>query len=220
MKLSRCNLRLRNNIEVPYTSRCRTSKAFKKDLLSYNILTFEYDKLKIEMKTKLTFICLTILATLTSSCDENISTKSESVENYIRLLKSNQYRSDNLPLFTYQDIPFLLEYRNETQLITNYPRNMISSYYQPECALGMYVLWTIESIRAISINSTSLMQRFPSQNPILALKNSTELKLVSDNTSHSIVAKAYSDWWTSNKNIDFNTFKNIDPLEKTDYKWH
>ena len=169
---------------------------------------------------KLTFIYLTILAILPSSCDENSNTKSESVENYIQLLKSNQYQFDNLPLFTYQDIPFLLEYRNETQMITNYPRNMISSYYQPECTLGMYVLWTIESIRAVSINSGFLIKRFPSQNPILALRNSNELVLVSDNTSHSIAAKAYYDWWTNNKNKDFNTFNNIDPLKNTDYKWH
>lgn len=169
---------------------------------------------------KLIFICLTILAVLTSSCDNDPITKSETVENYIQLLKSNQYQSDNLPLFTYQDIPFLLEYRNDTHIITDYPRNMISSYYQPECTLGMYVLWTVESIRAVSINSDLLIERFPSQNPILALRNSNELVLVSDNTSHSIAAKAYYDWWTNNKNKDFNTFNHIDPLENTDYKWH
>ena len=84
----------------------------------------------------------------------------------------------------------------------------------------MYVLWTVESIRAVSINSDLLIERFPSQNPILALRNSNELVLVSDNTSHSIAAKAYYDWWTNNKNKDFNTFNHIDPLENTDYKWH
>lgn len=84
----------------------------------------------------------------------------------------------------------------------------------------MYVLWTIESIRAVSINSQYLIKRFPSQNPILALRDSDELELVSDNTSHRIAAKSYYDWWNDNTHRDFNDFKNIDPLKDTDYKWH
>ena len=62
--------------------------------------------------------------------------------------------------------------------------------------------------------------RFPSQNPLLTLRNSVELSLVSDNVSHSIAAKAYYDWWETNKNKNFDDFKNIDPLADTDYKWH
>lgn len=172
------------------------------------------------MKTKLIFSWLTAMVLLTSSCDEKSVVKSESVENYIEQLKANKYNSDNLPSFTYQDIPFLLENRNDTQLITNFPRNFISSYYQSDCTVGMYVLWTIESIRAVSINSQFLTQRFPSQNPLLALRNSNEFKPVSDNASHLIAAQAYYDWWTINKLQDFDTFKNIDPLKDTDYKWH
>jgi hypothetical protein len=146
--------------------------------------------------------------------------KSDSVETYIAQLKANKVSSDNLPSLTHQDIPILLENRNDTQIITNFPRNLISSYYQPECTVGMYILWTIESIRAVSINSQFLIQRFPSQNPILTLRNSTELKLISDSASHLIAAQAYYDWWTKNKSKDFDTFKNIDPLNSTDYKWH
>jgi hypothetical protein len=142
------------------------------------------------------------------------------VETYIELLKTNQYDSLNLPSFTYMDISALLQYRNETQIITNFPHNPISSLYGPECKLGMYILWTIESIRAVSINSEYLIMRFPSQNPILALRVSDELNLVSDNASHTIAADAYFDWWENNKNKDFDDFKNIDPLEDVDYRWH
>jgi hypothetical protein len=144
----------------------------------------------------------------------------ERVERYIELLKSNQYDSLNLPAFTYKDIPTLLKYRNETQMITNFPNNMISSLYGPDCKLGMYVLWTIESIRAIAINSKYLIMRFPSQNPILALRDSEELDLVYDNESHEVAAKAYFDWWEDNKHKDFDEFKNIDPLLATEYRWH
>jgi len=62
--------------------------------------------------------------------------------------------------------------------------------------------------------------RFPSQNPILALRDSTEMKLVYDTLSHDVAAKAYNDWWENNKLKDFNDFKSIDPLAGTNYKWH
>ncbi|MDX9696494.1 MAG: DUF4943 family protein [Bacteroidales bacterium] len=154
------------------------------------------------------------------ACDKNHQEATENldVETYIDLLKSNQYDSLNLPEFTYNDIPELLQYRNENQLITDFPHNPISSLWESECKLGIYVLWTIESIRAVSINSEYLIMRFPSQNPVL--KDSDGLELVSDSISHKIAADAYYDWWENNKDKDFDDFKNIDPLENTGYGWH
>ena len=143
---------------------------------------------------------------------------SPEVETYINQLRSGKYESAELPAFNSADIPALLVYRNETTMITNFPHNGISSLWAPECKLGMYVLWTIESIRAVEINSKYLIGRFPSQNPILALRNSAELKLVYDDTSHNEAAKAYYDWWHSI--YIFKDKMKIDPLEKTDYRWH
>ncbi len=140
------------------------------------------------------------------------------VETYINQLITNQYESPELPAFKSSDIPALLRYRNETMIITNFPHNGISSLWAPECKLGMYVLWTIESIRAVEINSKYLIGRFPSQNPILALRASAELKLVYDDISQKEAAKVYYDWWHS-----IHIFKdkmNIDPLKNTDYRWH
>ncbi len=50
-----------------------------------------------------------------TSCDkqDNKITINPVVETYIKLLKSNQYDSLNLPSLTYKDIPALLQYRNE-----------------------------------------------------------------------------------------------------------
>jgi hypothetical protein len=171
------------------------------------------------MKTLKTFILLIAIVGLIS-CDDNKEISNLTVDRYVELLKANQYDSINLPAFTYNDIPALLKYRNETQVITNFPHNGISSLYAPDCTLGMYVLWTIESIRAVSINSEYLIMRFPSQNPILALRDSTELKLVYDETSHQTIAKSYYDWWENSKQKNFNEFKNIDPLAETKYRWH
>jgi hypothetical protein len=103
-------------------------------------------------------------------------------------------------------------------VISDFPHNGISSLWAPECKLGMYVLWTIESIRAVEIESIYLIGRFPSQNPILALRASQELNLVYDTKSHEEAAKAYYDWWYSSYIL--NDKMNIDPLKDTDYRWH
>lgn len=140
------------------------------------------------------------------------------VDNYIDLLKSGKYDSLRLPAFTPADIPALLMYRNEGQIITDFPHNPISSFWNPECRLGVYVLWTIESIRATSINSKYVVMGFPSLNPMLALKNTEDLDLVEDVESHEKAAKAYYDWWYSDSSYDI--IKSIDPLINTEYKWH
>jgi hypothetical protein len=140
------------------------------------------------------------------------------VETYINQLKSNSYKASELPAFKPSDIPALLEYRNSTIVISNFPHNGISSLWGPECKLGMYVLWTIESIRAVEINSKYLIGRFPSQNPILAFRDAPELDLVYDTKSHEVAAKAYYDWWYSSYML--NDKMNIDPLKDTDYRWH
>lgn len=173
------------------------------------------------MKTLTHLIFLFLIVSLIS-CDKNEIDEINNldVEKYIELLKSNQYDSLNLPAFTYTDIPALLEYRNDNQIITNFPHNGISSLYAPDCTLGMYVLWTIESIRSVAIKSENLIMRFPSQNPILAIRDDDELTLVYSIESHQIAANAYFEWWVNNKQNDFNDFKNIDPLISTDYRWH
>lgn len=173
------------------------------------------------MKT-LNCLFLLLIAVSLFSCDhedfEGIN--NPEVELYIRQLKSNEYDSFQLPAFTSKDIPALLAYRNETEPLTDFPRNPISSFYGPECPLGMYVLWTIESIRAEAIQSKFLVMGFPSQNPVLAKRDSEELQLVFDNSAHSAAAEAYFDWWQTNKDKDFDKFKAIDPLGKTAYRWH
>jgi hypothetical protein len=156
-----------------------------------------------------------IILTSFAGCEKN---SNPGVEEYISQLKSNQYTSYELPGFQLSDIPALLNYRNDTRVITNFPHNGISSLWVPECKLGMFVLWTIESIRAVEINSASLIGRFPSQNPILALRNSFQLELVYDDKSHIEAAKAYYDWWYSAYLLSDKM--RMDPLKDTGYKWH
>lgn len=166
-------------------------------------------------------IVLTPFLICLQSCDKNDSdiAKNKSVEQFIKSLKLGEYESSFLPDFTYKDIPALLQYRNEKFIIAKFPKNPISSLAMPECNLGMFVLWTIESIRVVSIDSTNLVMNFPSQNPILGLRLSDELQIVMDELSHNIAAKAYYDWWENNKMKEFDEFNIIDPLHETDYRW-
>ncbi|MGE5394435.1 MAG: DUF4943 family protein [Candidatus Saccharibacteria bacterium] len=168
---------------------------------------------------KLIIVFVSLMTLLSCRKDNLVETKNANVDQFVVLLKSGKYDAADLPAFTFQDIPALLTYRDEAQKISNFPRNGISSYYQQDCTLGLYILWTIESIRAVAINSKNLFGRFPSQNPLLEKSDYSELFL-DTNESNKIASKAYYDWWTSNSRKDFNEFKNIDPLKNTVYKWH
>jgi Domain of unknown function (DUF4943) len=167
------------------------------------------------MKSPVKLVILALVFGLIG-CEKQVD--NPSVNTYINQLKSNSYASPELPVFQLSDIPALLKYRNETMIITNFPHNGISSLWVPECKLGMYVLWTIESIRAVEVKSKYLIGRFPSQNPILALRASTELKLVYDDNSQNEAAEAYYHWWHAV--YIFSDKMKTDPLGETDYRWH
>src|SRR5690606_5236554 len=171
------------------------------------------------MKTlKILTFCVSLISIL--GCDKDSEElKNVDVEKYVEQLKKGEYESFDLPAFTYKDIPALLVYRNETQTITDFPHNGISSLWMPECSLGMYVLWTIESIRAVAIDSEYLIGRFPSQNAI-GQQRDEPFDLESGNEIQEMVSKAYYDWWEDNKHKDFDNFKNIDPLSDLEYRWH
>jgi len=169
------------------------------------------------MKTKIIWLLL-FSSCFVLSCEKQ-DTYNPEVENYIDLLKTGSYDSHELPEFHSSDIPALLKYRNDTLMITDFPHNGLSSLWGPDCKLGMYVLWTIESIRAVEINSKYLSWgRFPSLNPILAYRDSLELKIVRDKKSHTVATQAYYDWWHSHPIIKDKM--EIDPLKKTPYRWH
>jgi len=174
------------------------------------------------MKTlKLFIILLSLLAFF--GCEEKTEEKlqQEEVKKYVNALKANQYNDRDFPAFSYKHIDELLKYRNEKNVITTFPRNPISSLYQEECELGTYILWTIESIRAIAINSEFLIGSFPSQNPILELQDSEEFVPIPYNSeAYQILSNAYYAWWISNKDKTLIEIMAIDPLGNTIYKWH
>jgi len=165
------------------------------------------------MKTKCILLFLSLFL-ISIGCEKQNTTE---VENYFALLKSGRYDSYDMPEFKPSDIPTLLKYIYYTTSITKFPRNAISSYMKMKCSLGMFVLWTIESIRAVEIQSERLIGRFPSQNPFLQLKV-TPFDWVFDNVAQMVAAKAYNDWWHSDHRFQHKI--KIDPLKDTPYRWH
>lgn len=137
---------------------------------------------------------------------------------YIHLLRTNQYESNRMPKFNPSDIPFFLKFRNDPQLIQNFPRNPISSFMNEEVRLGVIVLWTIESIRTSGLNpNVHPFDRYPSLNPAI-FKKSTHMSLLPDeHEDFKKVADAYYNWWHSDS--DFESIKQVDPLSGTDYQW-
>lgn len=140
------------------------------------------------------------------------------VESYVDQLRSNSYGDRELPPFQAADITALLEYRNDTTTITDYPHNMLSSLWLPECKLGVYVLWTIESIRAVAIDSEYLIGSFPSLNPVLAYRDSSYLVLSNEVEAQTAAAAAYYSWWNSGSILE--TRLKTDPLAESEYRWH
>lgn len=172
------------------------------------------------MKTlKILIYCASLISILGCDKYESKELKDVDVKKFVEQLKKGEYESFDLPAFTYKDIPALLVYKNETQIITDFPHNGISSLWMPECTLGMYVLWTIESIRAVAIDSEYLIGRFPSQNPIMQQREEP-FALASGNEIQQLISKAYYEWWEDNKHKNFNNFKKIDPLSDLEYRWH
>lgn len=166
------------------------------------------------MKEKILILILTFIFTLTGC--KKVALENMSVRTYIKLLKSESYDFMELPPFKPGDIPELLNYASDDFVLKTYPPNPLSSCYAQECRLGIYVMWTIESIRKSATEATPSFGRFPSLNPILALKN-PDGSAIDPDKSQQETAKAYLDWWNSDS--DFEKIKNNNPLDATNYTW-
>lgn len=159
------------------------------------------------------------------SCERNIDDNQPEAEYFIDLLRSGEYDALKLPKLTSESIPTLLKYADSKEHLIHFPVNPISSFYREECRLGIYVLWIIEAIRLAPNKSEDGTMPFASQNPLLIRKENADSAQfqpldTDDETSHSQVAQAYRDWWKNHENMLFFLYKNVDPLEGSEYQWH
>ena len=146
------------------------------------------------------------------------------IDTLFRIFKSNQYSALHivgLPTLFWEDIPQLLAYGDDETLLTDFPRNFISSYRQENCYTGILALWLIESIRIAERREiTSPLQRFPSQNPILQPIGRERLrKKPNTQEEMDLFYRAYRRWWKEVKHMDKKEASQIDPLEGAGFEW-
>lgn len=146
------------------------------------------------------------------------------VGQYMDQLVAGTYTDWELPDFSPEAIPALLEYADDSTSVSVFPRNGLSSFYQPEVSLGMLALWTVESIRVRDLVASTPrgFGRFPSLNPALGLRASPVLELAISYETQLGAARAYRSWWDSRILMggDFEKLRRIDPLAGTAWCWH
>ena len=148
------------------------------------------------------------------SCNKEDSTPS-GVEIFIKTLKEDKSETIETTDLSSENISELLTHSNDEQKISNFTRNPLSSFYLDEVNLGMYVLWTIESIRMKEINDPGFYL-YASLNPRIINVSSGEL--VDQDIILPEVAKAYFEWWNSSLLLEEK--RQINPLDGLDLSWN
>jgi len=113
------------------------------------------------------------------------------------------------------NISELLDHSEDNRLISNFPRNPLSSFYMEKVSLGIYVLWTIESIRKDKSKDPEFYL-FASLNPRIVRSSTGEL--VDQDAILTVVRKAYTNWWSSSLAIEDKLV--VDPLQDLDLRWN
>jgi len=146
-----------------------------------------------------------------------------SISKLINTLKINTFKQStfDISLLVWNDIPKLLAYGGSTLIITNFPRNPLSSYCLKECKLGIIMLWLVEAIRLNEGKSSyNPFKRYASLNPILSAKG--QKTITSENNTLEFLKisyEAYKKWWSEANLIGKDKAKNINPLAETGLRW-
>jgi hypothetical protein len=143
------------------------------------------------------------------------------IDTLIQILRGNEFqtiRGIGLPLLIWDDIPKLLEISNDTTMLSNFPRNGISSYWQKECYLGVISMWMIESIRIIEEKGIfDPFERYPSLNPIIRQNGRLDNK--PDLVKMELASNIYMDWWRKVGCLDKKEACRINPFKDSDIGW-
>lgn len=153
---------------------------------------------------------------LFTACSKEDKTKSD-VKTFIEQVQNNKYLESNLPNFTPDAIPILLERANDFREIENFPVNPASSHGFSKKTIGECLLWTIEHIRLHYGNYNNGYQ-FPSLIPVL-FNSSDELHYDLSISQLTEAVKLYSVWWNANTNTNFEELRLINPLVSSSFKW-
>lgn len=166
------------------------------------------------------FYLLIGLVLFTSCNEEMFDYTHPDVKQYVKLLKSGNYTlfcvnsAGEIPSFTINDIPLLLEYTDDYTTISSFPLAIAPTGAKPR--LAECVLWTIESIRlgrAASWGSKLVYADADNYEGIYFLSDEDLSKAI----------EYYREWWERYKNNP-NYFRDNDPclndpLCGTPYMW-
>lgn len=167
------------------------------------------------MRLNMSVLLKTIIIVVFLSCSKDEPIKTD-VEIFIEQVKNNQYKADSLPEFSPHEIPLLLNEANNFNSITEFPINPTSSYAPTKLTVGECLLWTVEHIRLHFGNYTG--SSFPSFVP--ELRDISDINSINlSNTQLNEVYNLYNSWWDENKSKDFDSFRNINPLENSKFRW-
>ncbi len=157
---------------------------------------------------------LVFLNTIFSACSKENTRLSYAAE-YIELVKANNYSAEELPEFSSEAISLLLSNANDFTEISRFPANPTVSQGPLRVTVCALLLWTVEHIRLNHGNFSE--NKYPSLMPELMEVNKGTKTL--DNVQLVVVLNLYKDWWNSNKHMDFDNSRKIDPLSESDFKW-
>ena len=144
-----------------------------------------------------------------------------------------RFRVEGYPIYTWQDIPILLELAESNNDMTEcIPTRMISSYIQGECREGMVALWLIEGLRLRRRQKELTTGTTPGDaskwkgnpydlplNPMCRKKGWKRSDCENSAEIHQEVLKAYQSWWLSTKDLSPGKASAINPLGNTTTRW-
>lgn len=149
-----------------------------------------------------------MFAIFQADCRKKQTDASKASQQYISLLKADQYpKYDPIPRLGRDDIPYLIRYVSDSQVIHNFPIPLVSAYAWGPQQLGMVVMYTIESIRLQREYGVSscpyIVDSMDRQRPL-------DVKLP---------AQLYMNWWEKNQDKGIDELKKLSPLEGTRMSW-
>ncbi len=154
-------------------------------------------------------------ACLLQVCCSKQGSELSKVEIFIEALREGNTEVVKAPDFNHDHIPELLTFCNDKSEISSFPRNPLSSFYMEKVTLGMYVAWTIESIRLATIEDPDFYL-FASLNPRIASESTGAV--LDQEVVFPAVATAYFEWWHSQLSTEEKL--QINPLEKLGLIWN
>ncbi|UCE48223.1 MAG: hypothetical protein JSW47_21815, partial [Phycisphaerales bacterium] len=132
------------------------------------------------------------------------------------------------PVFTWNDIPFLLELAENDELMNWMPKLVASSYIGSSCRQGMIALWFVEGLRRKQISQVRQEQLGEKQhpassrlplNPICLREGMSLSECESSAEIHKATLRAYRAWWRAVSVLPARQAAVFYPLDLTDLTW-